>query len=354
MFEIRRKIHVFLILAIFWMSMSHVQIAISSPCNVTVAAHDNAIGSDIEINFQVNGNKYITPYNVSLNIGSHSFSFPEMDSYGYPFKHCTIWYSDGSHKYISSRIFNITITFLNDTDFTLKAYYHREPYSDKHPTVIYVDMPIFPVGVNENFSINIVVFNVKDLYAWELVAFYPKNVMGGLSINDAAFLNRIEGAPWIFLVDGRENIGGYCTYPFTFFGPYLKPYDDYNVTHGYVHCGSTIINSIKVYTGVTGSGIIVSIKGSPFNTFLLNSDLEEIPLVVTIIGDVSGSKVGVSDSKVDMKDVAIVSRNFGMNEEKAGWDPFYDITGPEYLSHDCVIDMRDVALVSRNFGRYYE
>jgi hypothetical protein len=49
----------------------------------------------------------------------------------------------------------------------------------------------------------------------------------------------------------------------------------------------------------------------------------------------------------------MVSKNFGMTEENPNWDPWLDLTGTEYLSHDCIIDIKDVALVSKNFGKIF-
>ncbi|MEM3573726.1 MAG: hypothetical protein QXJ62_05830 [Nitrososphaeria archaeon] len=359
--KIRRQATYVLIIMMLMLPISLIQPVMSS-CNVTVAAHDNAIGSDIEISFQVDGNSYITPHVVLLGLGNHSFSFPEKDSYGYPFKHCYIWYPDGSYQYIETRIFKILITSLNNTDFTLKAYYHREPYSCSHPTVIYIDIPRSYIGVGQNFSINIVVHNVKDLFLWELVAYYPRNIMKGLNIVDTMFLHRIEGAPWIFLVDGYD-INGYCTWPPLYFGGNFTPYNEYSEEYGRVHCCSSIIGD---YPGVDGTGIIVTITFKKITegkisllivqneflyTFICNSSIVEIPYTVTVLGDVSGPQMGIPDGIVDARDIAIVCRKFGVNEEKAYWDSFYDLTGPRYLSHDCIIDARDIALICSRFGQ---
>jgi hypothetical protein len=254
----------------------------------------------------------------------------------------------------------------------LKAYYHLEPYSDKHPTMIYADIPTKPIGIGENFSINMCVHNVKNLFGWELVAYYPRDIMMGLSIDDAAFLNRIYGAPYIFLVDGY-GISGYCIWPFQVFGGNFTPYNDYNSTHGRVHVGSTIINSFGDYPGVNGTGILVSITFKKQNdgtisltvahktqgwdyywnlyTFLFDASLEEIPSCVGPLGDLTGPQGGVPDGKVDMRDISLEARNFGVNEENPNWDSWLDLTGVDYLSHDCMIDMRDIALVASRFGQ---
>jgi hypothetical protein len=361
-----RFAYLLLIIAVPFVTLNTYPVMASS--KVTVAAYDNAVRSDVEVNVLVDGQNYITPYSFTFDNGVHNFSFPDKDTYGHPFAHCYIWYSNGAYQYVKTKDLSISLTPLNQSDFTLKAYYHLDPYSDKHPALIYVDVPTKSIGINESFSINIGVRNVKNLFAWELVAYYPKDIMMGLSIDDAAYLNRIYGAPWIFLVDGY-GINGYCTLPFQVFGGNFTPYNDYNSTHGWVHVASTIINSVGVYPGVNGTGILVSItfkkqnngrisftvaqkaQGWNWYTFLLDASLEETPSCVGPVGDLTGPQGGVPDGKVDIRDVSLEARNFGVNEENPNWDPWLDLTGVVYLEHDCMIDMRDIALVASRFGQ---
>ncbi|MEM2567342.1 MAG: hypothetical protein QXH20_02580 [Candidatus Bathyarchaeia archaeon] len=64
---------------------------------------------------------------------------------------------------------------------------------------------------------------------------------------------------------------------------------------------------------------------------------------VILIGDITGP-YGVPDGKVDMRDVAKVSKAFGKTVPPA--DPICD------LNKDGKVDMKDVALVSKDFGKY--
>jgi hypothetical protein len=68
---------------------------------------------------------------------------------------------------------------------------------------------------------------------------------------------------------------------------------------------------------------------------------------VTIPGDITGPN-GWPDGKVDMRDIGLVARNFGLNVPPA--NPNCDLTGPTAGVPDGKIDMRDIGLVARHFG----
>ncbi len=65
-----------------------------------------------------------------------------------------------------------------------------------------------------------------------------------------------------------------------------------------------------------------------------------MPIKVKMVGDVNG------DSKIDVKDVAAVSKAFGKRFRDEGWNGEADING------DLKIDIFDVALVSKSFGTF--
>jgi hypothetical protein len=71
-------------------------------------------------------------------------------------------------------------------------------------------------------------------------------------------------------------------------------------------------------------------------------------VAVSIVGDLTGQS-GWPDGKVDMRDVGLLARNFGLNVPPA--PPNCDITGPTTGLPDGNIDMRDVGTVARNFGK---
>jgi hypothetical protein len=67
-------------------------------------------------------------------------------------------------------------------------------------------------------------------------------------------------------------------------------------------------------------------------------------VIVAMVGDITGP-TGWPDGKVDIRDVAKVSKAFGTLPGMPGWDPNCD------LNNDQKIDIKDVAAVSKQFGK---
>jgi len=67
-------------------------------------------------------------------------------------------------------------------------------------------------------------------------------------------------------------------------------------------------------------------------------------VIVAMVGDITGP-TGWPDGKVDIRDVAKVSKAFGTLPGMPGWDPNCDI------NNDQKIDIKDVAAVSKQFGK---
>lgn len=65
---------------------------------------------------------------------------------------------------------------------------------------------------------------------------------------------------------------------------------------------------------------------------------------VKLVGDLNG------DRRIDMKDVAEVARAFGSRPGDSRWNAAADLTGQIPLVPDGIVDMRDVALVGKGFG----
>ena len=56
---------------------------------------------------------------------------------------------------------------------------------------------------------------------------------------------------------------------------------------------------------------------------------------------------GVSDGKVDVRDISYVVRHFGVWSMDPAWDPEADING------DGKVDIKDVSITVRSFGQHY-
>lgn len=68
-------------------------------------------------------------------------------------------------------------------------------------------------------------------------------------------------------------------------------------------------------------------------------------IVISIPGDITGP-TGYPDSRVDMRDIAIIARQFGsVIIQPTGWDSNLDI------NDDCKLDMIDIGTAARNFGK---
>jgi hypothetical protein len=69
-------------------------------------------------------------------------------------------------------------------------------------------------------------------------------------------------------------------------------------------------------------------------------------IIVSIIGDITGSPQGYPDGKVDIKDVSNVARLFGVNYPDPRYKPNFDII------YDLKIDIKDVSNVAKRFGQH--
>jgi uncharacterized protein (DUF2141 family) len=70
----------------------------------------------------------------------------------------------------------------------------------------------------------------------------------------------------------------------------------------------------------------------------INNNFTDGYILVVHVGDVNG------DAKIDVQDVARVSRAFGSYPGHSKWNPNYDING------DNKIDIQDLSRTSANFG----
>jgi hypothetical protein len=72
--------------------------------------------------------------------------------------------------------------------------------------------------------------------------------------------------------------------------------------------------------------------------------VDENLTITRAIGDITGLE-GLPDGRVDMRDVGLAARHFGMAAPPA--NPNWD------LNEDMKIDMRDISIVARHFGEHY-
>jgi hypothetical protein len=121
-----------------------------------------------------------------------------------------------------------------------------------------------------------------------------------------------------------------------------------------------LYSMLLVNSSVSGSGALAYIAFTPqtlgVNATIQITDIELLnpagnqiatvgpvstTITVRLVGDVNG------DNLVNMKDIALVARAFGMTTSSPNWNPAND------LNYDGVINMKDIALVARAFGTHY-
>ena len=87
----------------------------------------------------------------------------------------------------------------------------------------------------------------------------------------------------------------------------------------------------------------------PGEADIADNSLTDGWIYISLIGDIMGPD-GYPDGKVDIRDVACVSRLFGIIYPDPKYDPNCDFTGPTPGVPDGRIDIRDIAVVAKHFG----
>ncbi len=165
-------------------------------------------------------------------------------------------------------------------------------------TVIYIDPPTIEAVPGQAFNITTCIANVTDLKAWQVVIYYRNNIVNALEAFEGPFLK--AAGDTIF--------------------PEPAIWNDWNATHGCVMIGCCIQGSVP---GVSGNGVLATIKFGcigpgdtilkicvdPDDSFILNSDLEDVPIE---------AEDGYITSGPAPHDVAIISATPSSTEAFAG------------------------------------
>jgi hypothetical protein len=119
-------------------------------------------------------------------------------------------------------------------------------------------------------------------------------------------------------------------------------------------------DTLLVNSSVSGSGALAYIAFTPqslnitttiqiSNIELLDTSGNQIatvaPVSTTYTIRLQGDPLGLN--VVNMKDIALVARHFGLTTSSPNWDPRCD------LNYDGIVNMKDIALVARSFGTHY-
>ena len=259
--------------------------------DVTIEAHCITEAADVSVAILLDGSLtgYSTPHTFTGLNGTHTFTVPDNDTNGDPFKQ---WNTSQT---------NTTITVSSAETF--KAYYGPSPVHD----VAVTDIALSKTVVGQKFSLNVsvAVGNPGD---------YPETFNVTLYANATAIENitvtNLSNATLTLIIFVWNTTGfAYGNYTLSAYAPPVP--------------GETDISD----NNFTGGWVLVA-----------------------MVGDITGPN-SWPDGKVDMRDIGLVARNFGQTVPPP--NPNCDITGPTQGVPDGKIDMRDIGLVARHFGDHY-
>jgi parallel beta-helix repeat protein len=99
-------------------------------------------------------------------------------------------------------------------------------------------------------------------------------------------------------------------------------------------------------TGFSAGNYTLTVYAEPVpNETNTEDNTRQSWVIVSILGDITGPD-GLPDGRVDMRDVSMVARLFGVNYPDPKYNPDCDING------DGKIDMRDIGSVAKHFGEH--
>jgi len=172
-----------------------------------------------------------------------------------------------------------------------------------------------------NFTVNVRIRDVVDLYAWQFNMTFDPNLMQCVSVMEGEFLRNVGSTTGLIL--------------------------SVNNTNGWIKAACSLVGAVS---GASGGCVLAyvtfhcaSVGGSALDlhdTKLLNSSRVSVPAPPNL-GDING------DGKVDLKDVYIVAKAYC---SKVG-DPRYDPQAD--LNSDGAVDIEDLIIVVLNFGHMY-
>ena len=176
-------------------------------------------------------------------------------------------------------------------------------------TKLYVDPPKSKVLIGENFTVNVAIANVTNLYGWEFKLYYNNTMLNGTSVSEGELL-KVQGD--------------------TFFGT-INFTDTYNATHGIIWATGSLLGNVS---GVDGSGVLAEIgfECKQFGNSSLLFDYSEL-------GDPEGTEIQhvTAEGSVETwpRNIAIISVTPSTLEPYAG-------------------QIVSIAVVVRNEGNYTE
>lgn len=182
----------------------------------------------------ISGEALFGPDSRSAGVGS--LAWVEFEVAGQASQ--TVLYFDLNSGY--TEIFDVDYNYIPFTAYAAAIW--------NSPPLMFVDPSVSTVGLNMNFTVNIDVSMVSDLYNWEVKIYYDKTLLNYTGGVEGDFLNSTGGSTiW---VDSSDP--------------------NYNSTHGMVYVGASLLGMIP---GVNGNGTLATIGFQAYgNTTLTLSE----------------------------------------------------------------------------------
>jgi hypothetical protein len=255
----------------FQLQTAPVQITIVGPFDVTIKAHCITEGADINVSLTMDGSFTgdTTPYTFTGLAGTHTFTVPDSDANGDPFRQ----WSTGSNST------SITVSSVG----TYTAYYGTAGVHDVAVSNITSSRTVVGQGFVQNITVTVI--DLGD---------FTEN----LTVTLYANLTEIETQ------ETTLASGNLTTITLAW------------ETEGFAYGNYTI------------SGYAWPVPGQ---TDLSYNNCTSGWVIVSIPGDVTGPS-GWPDGKVDMRDIGAIGRLFGVSYPDPRYNPNYDLNGDGKIS----------------------
>ena len=202
--------------------------------------------------------------------------------------------------------------------------------TENESVYVSVDPQAMNVVVGDVFTVNVNVFNVQQLFAWQVQLFYNASILKCLRV-------------WVPTNNVFSDHNSYVPEPlieknYTLVGATLMGYETTFV-------GSGVLCQMVFEAEAFGnSALLLDSRG----TLLANSVLNRIDCTFKN-GFVRASLADFnSDGKTDSYDVTVIVDAYGSHAGDETWNAICD------MNNDSVINVIDVAMTCRVFGRTYE
>jgi len=190
-------------------------------------------------------------------------------------------------------------------------------------------------NVGADFTLDITVGQVTELFSWQINMTYDPTVLTVLNVVEGPFLKSV-GDTWPF-DPVNETVAGWL-----FAGASLMPIPEHGAS------GGGVLATITLHVKTKGKSNLHFTP--PIETGLFTWDPIEwvpVPLEFTAIDGFFQYPLGDanSDGKVDRSDLLALSTAFGSLLSKPNWNANCD------LNKDNKVDASDLFLLSKNYGK---